>query len=52
MIGLDRTDSVKLRQDGCLARRNEGLQKELKATQEWTEANLREMKVEVTANNE
>jgi predicted glycoside hydrolase/deacetylase ChbG (UPF0249 family) len=42
---LDRTDSIELRQDGCL-------HKDMKALQERTDANLREVKAEIRTNNE
>jgi hypothetical protein len=45
LIGLVRTDSIVLRQDGCLVKRRE-------AMQERTEANRREMMAEIRAYSE
>jgi hypothetical protein len=42
LIGLDRTDSVFLRQDRCLANRNEGRARK-------TDANLKKMMAEIRA---
>jgi hypothetical protein len=51
LIALDKTHSIGPRQDGCQARRNEGLVIRNQGHAK-TDANLREMKAEIRANNE
>jgi hypothetical protein len=51
LIGLNRTDSIKTRQDRSLIRRNEGVVKRKDDNARKTGSNLGEMKAELRANN-